>query len=236
MASFVICHGAWGGGWEWQNVATLLRQAGHVVYTPTLTGLGERSHLVNPHIDLHTHIQDVVSVLEYEDLRDVILAGHSYGGMVVTGVAERAPERLRELVYLDAFVPRNGESVNDLVTAAVGPAVAAHMEEAVNTYGEGYLAPPPPSDDQRTVPHPFKTFTQPLDVKSAGAREIPKSFVYCSQKEDEFTRNALDPIMRQIVERAKAEGWRYYELPTEHTLWQTMPQETAEVLLQIAEA
>ena len=111
MATYVLVHGAWHGGWCWQRVTPLLRAAGHEVLTPTLTGLGERSHLANSAIDLNTHIQDVVNVLEYEDLRKVILVGHSYGGMVITGVSERVPERLTHLVYLDAFVPRDGQSL-----------------------------------------------------------------------------------------------------------------------------
>jgi pimeloyl-ACP methyl ester carboxylesterase len=111
MATHVLVHGAWHGGWCWRKVTPLLRAAGHEVYTPTLTGLGERVHLGGPHIDLEMHIQDIVNVLEYGDLRDVILTGHSYGGMVITGVAERAADRLSHLIYLDAFVPSNGESL-----------------------------------------------------------------------------------------------------------------------------
>ena len=106
MATFVLVHGGWAGGWQWREVASLLRAAGHDVFTPTLTGLGERVHLASPDVGLDTHIQDILMVLEYEELRDVILVGYSYSGMVITGVAERAPERLAHLVYLDAYVPR----------------------------------------------------------------------------------------------------------------------------------
>ena len=109
MATFVLVHGAWHGGWCWKKVAPLLRSAGHEVYTPTLTGLGERDHLLTRDIGLDTHIQDIVNVLEYEELTQVVLVGHSYGGMVVTGVAERAHERLRQLVYLDAATPLGTE-------------------------------------------------------------------------------------------------------------------------------
>src|SRR3954447_6789466 len=115
MATFVLVHGAWLGGWVWKEVAALLREAGHEVYTPTLTGLGERSHLANREIGLDTHICDVVQVLEYEDLWDVVLVGHSYGGMVITSVADCVPDRLAHLVYLDAFVPDDGQSLHDLV-------------------------------------------------------------------------------------------------------------------------
>ena len=114
MATFVLVHGAWSGGWSYAKTARLLRAAGHDVYTPTLTGLGERSHLANPGITLSVHIQDVVNVLEYEDINDVILVGHSYGGMVVTGVAGKVGERLKALVYLDAFLPEDGQSLWDI--------------------------------------------------------------------------------------------------------------------------
>lgn len=114
MATFVLVHGAWSGGWCYTKTARLLRAAGHEVFTPTLTGLGERSHLANPGITLSVHIQDVANVLQYEDLSDVILVGHSYGGMVVTGVASRMGERLSRLVYLDAFVPKDGQSLWDI--------------------------------------------------------------------------------------------------------------------------
>src|SRR5262245_38762532 len=114
MVAFVLVHGAWHGGWCWKKVAPLLRQAGHEVYTPTLTGLGERSHLVHPEVRLETHIRDVLQVLEFEDLRDVVLVGWSYGGMMVPGVADRAAERLRHLVYLDADVPGDGQCSLDL--------------------------------------------------------------------------------------------------------------------------
>jgi len=116
MATFVLVHGAWAGGWSYAKTARLLRAAGHEVFTPTLTGLGERSHLANPGITLSVHIQDVVNVLKYEDLSDVILVGHSYGGMVVTGVASRVGERLARLVYLDAFLPEDGQSLWDIAT------------------------------------------------------------------------------------------------------------------------
>ena len=109
MATYVICHGAWGGGWAWKKMRALMRAAGHEFVTPTYTGLGERAHLAHPMVGLETHIQDVRATLEYEDLRDVILVGHSYGGMVATGVGDRVPDRVRHLVYLDAFVPSEGQ-------------------------------------------------------------------------------------------------------------------------------
>src|SRR5712692_8234402 len=114
MATFVLVHGAWLGGWCWQRVSPLLREAGSEVFAPTLTGLGERAHLLSLEIDLETHVRDVCGVLECENLKDVVLVGHSYGGMVITGVAERSAKRLSQLVYLDAFVPTDGQSLLDL--------------------------------------------------------------------------------------------------------------------------
>ena len=137
MSTFLLVHGAWHGGWCWKRVTPLLRAAGHEVFTPTLTGLGERKHLMSPDIGLDTHVQDVVGVLEYEDLRDVILVGHSYAGMVITGVAGRTPERIAHLVYLDAFVPEDGKSLMDYQP----PEMAELFHEGTRTEGEGYKLP-----------------------------------------------------------------------------------------------
>src|ERR1700750_3489666 len=111
--TFLLCHGAWGGGWSWKKMHPLMQAAGHRLLTPTYTGLGERAHLANPDVDLETHIQDILNIIKYEDLRDVVLLGHSYGGMVATGVAERARESIDQMIYLDAFVPRDGQSLFD---------------------------------------------------------------------------------------------------------------------------
>ena len=122
MATFVVAHGAWSAGWAWKKMRPRLRERGHELWTPTYTGLGERAHLATPDITLDTHIQDVCGLLVMEDLRDVILVGHSYGGMVATGVADRETARIARLVYLDAFVPRDGQSVLDLQPPEIGRA------------------------------------------------------------------------------------------------------------------
>ena len=134
--TFVLVHGAWHGGWCWQRVADRLRGGGHTVFTPTLTGLGERSHLLRAGIDLKTHITDIVNVMKWEGLSDVVLCGHSYGGFVISGVAEQMAPAIRSIVFLDAFVPRNGESVLDLT----GPAV---QEGVRNALQRGDIAIPP---------------------------------------------------------------------------------------------
>lgn len=138
MATFVIVHGAWSGGHAWRKVRPLLRAAGHEVFTPALTGLGERAHLANPDVDLDTHLGDVVGVLEYEDLHQVVLVGHSYGGVVITGVADRLASRLAELVYLDAEVPEDGQSEYDLLP----PDERATYEEMARASEGGWRIPP----------------------------------------------------------------------------------------------
>ena len=138
MATFVLVHGAWHGGWCYARVARLLRAAGHDVYTPTHTGVGERSHLADYHVTLSTHIHDVGNVLEYENLSDVIMCGHSYGGMVITGVAAAIGERIRTLVYLDAFLPEDGQSLFDLIE----PQMVNQFLNLVRS-GRGLLPPIP---------------------------------------------------------------------------------------------
>ena len=137
MAVFVVAHGAWSAAWAWKKMRPLLRAAGHELWTPTYTGLGERAHLASPAIDLYTHIADVIGMLEMEDLRDVVLIAHSYGGMVATGVADRVRERIAQLVYLDAFVPRDGQSLFDLQPAEA----RTRMREEGARGGEAFHAP-----------------------------------------------------------------------------------------------
>lgn len=176
MATFVLVHGATGGGWHWKTVAGMLRAAGHDVYTPTLTGLGERTHLGSPAVDLQMHIQDIVDILRYEDLHNVILVGHSYAGLVITGVAEQAPERLAHLVYLDAIVLHNSETFMDIARLA-NPEVPARIEEMVRAQGDGWRVPIIYNDyykyDWRDTPQPFKTMTQPLQITNPAAAALP---------------------------------------------------------------
>ena len=233
MATYVLVHGAWHGGWCWQRVMPLLRAAGHEVFTPTLTGLGERSHLASPEIDLNTHIQDVVNVLEYEDLRKVILVGHSYGGMVITGVTERAADRLAHVVYLDAFVPQNGQALVDLLA----PQFREEMQQQAQAAGG--LLPPFPVEQygvfadadvrwvgSNLVPHPFKTIITPVQLASAAAAALPRTYIYCFQP-------AMGPF-DQFAQRVKAEkDWRYRELATGHDAMVTMPRELTALLLEL---
>jgi pimeloyl-ACP methyl ester carboxylesterase len=233
MAIFLLVHGAWHGGWCWQRVAPLLREAGHEVFTPTLTGLGERSHLAHASIDLNTHVQDVVNVLEFEDLREVILVGHSYGGMVITGVSERAADRLKHVVYLDAFIPRDGQALVDLL-----PLFRDDLRQQAQV-SDGQLPPFPVERygvfaeadvrwvEPKLVHHPFKTMTTPVRLTSPKAVALPKTYIYCNNP-------AMGPF-DQFVERVQKEhDWRYRELATGHDAMVTMPRELTSLLLELA--
>jgi pimeloyl-ACP methyl ester carboxylesterase len=238
MATFVIVHGAWSGGHAWRWVRPLLRSAGHEVFTPALTGLGERSHLASAQVDLETHVRDVVAVLEYEDLREVVLVGHSYGGMVISGVADRVPERLTLLVYLDAEVPMDGQSELDLLPAQE----RAGYEEAAKSKGQGWLIPPPlpePLPDDldprvrwamlRMVPQPLATFAQPLRLSNPAGPKVPRAYVLCAQGKEDQTPPGY-------VQRARSDpGWRFVELAAGHSAHVTSPQELVYVLGQLVE-
>ena len=222
MATYVTVHGAW----PWRPVARHLQAAGHEVFTVTLTGSGERSHLASPEVDLATHIEDVVNVLRYEDLHDVILVGHSYGGMVITGVAERALERLARLIYLDAFVPRDGESLADLLP----PDVVAALEQRARTIGDGWRIPHDPPDADRRTDFALAAMRQPLTVRNPRAAQLPRAYVACAESRDV----PLFAHFTTAAARAQAEGWDFRELPTGHMPMLTMPHELADLLLTLA--
>jgi len=234
VATFVLVHGAWHGGWKWKFVAPILRRAGHAVYTPTLTGLGERAHLARPGIDLELHVQDVVALLETEDLRDVVLLGHSYGGMVVTGAADRCAPRIRRLVYLDAFVPENGRCALDYVVPERAAAFRKEGEERCS------VAPPPLSlwgltkpehlalAALREAPHPYATFTQPVRLANEAAlARLPKTFIYCSSP-------ATGTFDQFAAKYRNDPAWRFHELETGHDAMILVPNELAAVLLEPA--
>ncbi len=229
MATFVLCHGGWSGGWQWQEVASLLRSAGHQVFTPTLTGLGERVHLANPDIDLNTYIQDILMVLKYEDLHDVVLLGYSLSGLVITGVAEKAVERIGHLVYLDAFVLNDGQSLAD----QVGPEITANFKQAAQMYGDGWRVPHDPPDADRRTDQPLKPTLTPLAVKNPAAAALPRTFILCTLSAEDIGPVHL-PIA-QAAEKAKVDdNWRYRELNTGHMPMWTAPQELVTLLLEVA--
>lgn len=236
MTNFVLVHGAWRGGWCWRRVARLLRAAGHEVFTPTLTGLGERAHLASADINLDTHVADIVGVLDAEELDAVVLCGHGYGGLVNTGVAERAAEPLDTLVYLDAFVPDDGQSV----FALMGPERAQAIREQASRTGDGWRVDPPPASffevrdaedsgwiDRRCVAQPIATFGQP--VASAGAIRQVRRRVYIRADNDRVTAFA------HCADHARsASDWEYHDVAAGHDMMIDAPEALAEILLGAA--
>jgi len=240
MSTFVLVHGSCFGGWVWRSVAEPLRRLGHIVYTPTLTGLGERVHLAHPGVDLETHVQDIVNVLDFEDLHDVILIGHSYSGMVITGVAERSPERLARLVYLSATVPEDGQSVYD----ASPPQFREVVETQAREHGDGWCWPLPPAAEldqfmtlegftdadkrwiwSKATPQPVGTYAQPLQVRNPAARAIPRAYIY----------GTLD-VPLPIIEQARTSpDWDFHELPSGHWSMVTHPSELAALLARMGD-
>ena len=230
IGTYVLVHGAWHGGWCWVKVARLLRDAGHEVYTPTLTGLGERAHLARAEIDLETHIQDVVAVLESEELRQVTLVGHSYGGMVISGVAARTSGRIGHLVYLDAFVPESGKALFDYLGER-----ATALRETATAQGDGWRLPSLPPErlgvtSQRDTewlakhlsPQPLRTFEQPLPA--AGGERLKRSYVYCSKP----AMGTFDQFAERLRDDRK---WTFHDVKTGHDAMVTAPGEIAKILM-----
>jgi pimeloyl-ACP methyl ester carboxylesterase len=229
MATFVLCHGGWAGGWQWRTVPDLLRKNGHVVFTPTFTGLGERVHLAHPDIGLTTYVTDIVNVIQFEELYDVILVGYSFGGMVIGGVADRIPDRIAHLVYLDAFVPQDGQSLADLL----GAEITTHTMEAVRQVGDGWKIPwLSDPGDPRMTPQPLKTATEPAIQRNPDALSLPRSFIYCPLDKDVMLLGR--PIVRAAQAAKSDPTWHYYELQTDHGPIQQAPLELSELLVLVA--
>ncbi len=233
MATYVLVHGAWSGAHGWRHVRRLLTAAGHEVFTPSLTGIGERSHLSSPTVDLSVHVADVVQTMTYEDLHDVVLVGFSYGGFVVTGALAHVAERVRELVYLDAFVPSDGDSVVSLTAMPVADPLEL---------GAAWLVPPIPRefDDPaeaafstpRRTGHPVRCFTEA--VRLAGPIEdLPLGLTYVKATGE--PRPPAGGPFWDAADRAKASTrWRHHEITTNHMIPNNRPAEFAELLLQLA--
>jgi pimeloyl-ACP methyl ester carboxylesterase len=232
MASIVLAHGAWSAAWAWKKMRPLMRAADHEFFSPTYTGLGERAHLARPDIDLSTHVQDVLSVVEFEELTDVTLLGHSYGGMVATGVADKAADRIARVVYIDAFAPRDGQSLFDLV----GPKAEANMRAGAQKDGDGWKLPlnPMPPDTSaedaawavpRRRPQPIRTFEQKITLQSPQAP--PRHYIYAR-------KNGPGDVFRQFGDRAKSEaGWKYHEIDASHNPHITCPDVLMALLTEI---
>ncbi|HXE79572.1 MAG TPA: alpha/beta fold hydrolase [Vicinamibacterales bacterium] len=220
--TYVIVHGATAGGWEWKSTGNFLTADGHTVYRVTLTGLGERMHLNSPDIDLETHINDVVNVILFEDLRDIVLTGHSYGGMVVTGVMDRVPERIRHVVFLDAAVPEDGESLWDLFGDR-GP-------RDPSRFADGFMQVPwvkPGTPPPHNVKQSIKCFSQPVSYKNPAAKKLPVTYVAFVPKDKSVEeRRKTD----KSWQRAAARGWTIRTFPGGHVAQQEDPRGVAALL------
>jgi len=246
MTTYVLVGGAWLGGWCWKPVARRLRDEGQDAYPATLTGLGERAHLASPGVDLETHITDVVNLIEYEDLRDVVLLGHSYASLVVTGAADRVPERISELVYLDtAPLPDGG-----VLLEKFPPDLKRRTERQVEEQGEGWKFPMPPPEElagmaslegldegqlgllrSRAVAQPFGTYTQPLRLTNPAREALPKVGILCS-----FSLAQVEEMISSghpLFEELSGPEWRFVELPTGHWPMFSRPGDLAEILLDL---
>ena len=213
--TFVIVHGAWGGGWDWRTVDSLLTKDGYRVVRVTLTGLGERRHLASPNVGLYTHIDDVVNKILWDDLHDVVLLGHSYGGMVITGVADRVPDRIKRVIYLDALLPDSGESVLTLQSADTGRANFI----ASLTRGD-YTVPVWVQDTTvipRDVPMSRKTFTDTLRLVNPARRRLPATYILTFEPQVN-----PDPFQR-YADRAAARGWPVQRMQADHIPERTNP-------------
>ncbi len=231
MTTYVLIHGAWGGGWKFARVADALRKRGHTVFTPTLTGAAERSHLLSGAINLTTHVTDVLNVIRYEDLSGVVLLGHSYGGMVITQVADKVADRIAALVYLDAFVPEDGQSLFDLN-------IPANTEMFLSRAGAngGLLIPPPPAKayfnvndadaprvDELAAPQPIGTMIEKVSLTGA----------YRRVKKNIYVHGAVLPRespFKPFYEAAKAAGWETHALPCGHDIMLDLPDELTAIL------
>jgi pimeloyl-ACP methyl ester carboxylesterase len=233
VGTFVLVHGAWHGGWCWRRVSDLLEQKGHKAFTPTLTGLGERSHLIDPKVNLATHVTDIVNVIKWESLKDIVLVGHSYGGMIISGVAEQMHDAIGSIVFLDAFLPENGDSLAAKASQPVREAIAALAQK-----GDTAMKPVPAAVfrvndkdrawvDAMCTPQSIATFTDKITLTGARDRIAKKAYIrakgYPSVPFDGFQ------------ERLKADAtWRVHELPSGHDAMVDMPDRLVDILLQVA--
>jgi pimeloyl-ACP methyl ester carboxylesterase len=224
MATFVLVHGAWAGGWCWSKVTPHLRAKGHDVYPITLTGLGERAHLASPSVDLDVHIRDVTAVLEYEELHGVTLVGHSYGGTVISGAAGAMPERVSRLVYIDSRMVAPGESMLDTFPP--------ETRELVRRVAKDGLTPPPPVGDDmawwrsHVTPHPVATWEQPIPESAAAASKLPRVYIACTQSD------AHPPTAAGL---RGDPAWTVVDIDSDHFPMFWVPERLAELLIDVSE-
>lgn len=235
MPNFVLVHGAWHGSWCWKRVRELLIGRGYRVFTPTLTGLADREHLLTREVSLSTHVTDVVNLLKFEELSDVVLVGHSYGGAVVTCVADQLPQRIKSLVYLDAVVPENGKSVFDYV-----PDGGARARRQADVDGQGWMVSPYPASaydmkseedavwvDRQCTTHPLAAFEEAVSLNGAYSRIGNIAYI-------RGVRHA--GFYDQFLAKARSDGWWVEEFACGHEIMLEMPAELTSTLVQIAGA
>lgn len=231
-STFLVAHGSWSAGWSWKKMHPLMATAGHRLIVPTYTGLGEKEHLANPTNDLETHIQDLLGVIKFEELNDIVLVSHSYGGMVATGVADRVPERIRRVIYVDSFVPQDGQSLFD-----IAPAATVELFRAGIAAGDGWRIPPMPIPDDTSpadkewigkfrMPQSVKCFDSKLKLAN-GDTKLPRAYIYALKHPPADT-------FRPFAERAKSEGWDYREIDASHSAQITAPETLAKLLNELA--
>lgn len=234
MATFVLVHGGWSGAHGFRKVRRLLAAEGHEVFTPSLTGVGERAHLLSAQVDLTTHIHDVVNVVLYEDLDEIVLVGFSYGGAVVTGAVDHIAGRIRELVYLDAFVPGDGDSVAEL---------AGRPSSQALTLDATWLVPPPPRsfDDPveaawqtaRRGPHPAQCFTEPVRVTTP-IEDQPFGLTFVKATNDGRDAAGGDAFWTAAEHAKNSDRWKYFEIATTHMVASNRPEDLTRILVQLA--
>ena len=222
--TYVLVHGAWGGGWGFREVDLILTSDGQKVFRPTLTGQGEKMHLANPDVDLNTHIQDIVNMIIFEDLHNVVLVGHSYGGMVITGVVDRIPERIKCVIYLDAILPEDGESAD----TAAGRAMKHPRSVKLDAHGS---MPVPPEQLRPTLPHdepmPAGAYRVPIHLTNQTvARAIPTNFVLFVPP----GKQPKDAKFYPFYLRAIARGWHTETFFSDHNAQWSHPRELVELL------
>jgi len=235
--TFVLVHGAWHGGWCWRDVRQALEDQGHRVLTPTLTGLGEKSHLRSPDITLDTHIQDILNLFTWEELSDVVLVGHSYGGVIISGVCDAMKDRIKHAIYLDAIVPNDGDTVlpggtKEIAEARFGPLVDGYLAPAREPVSFGIPDTMPDAlawVRRRVTPQLLGTWITPIRLPNGGSDGIPRTFIFCSDRPD------MTPAQAARIERFQDDpSWKYDELPFGHDAMVILPNETAQMFEQIA--
>ena len=229
MATYVLIHNGFAGGWVWNDVAQYLRHKQHNVFSPTLTGLAERAYLATPQTDLNDHIHDIVSLIDSEGITDIILVASSWGGMVATGVTDQRSDSISHLVYVDSLIPESGQSWLQLLP----PQFSDHLEKIVQKDGDGWRIPVYRSDAPKWTDHPFRSVTQPLILTNPSMLQIPRTFIHCTGKPVNY-HFGMTPCIAQHAHWARRNGWGYVELNAAHLAMLSNPKELSAILIGLA--